>query len=76
MFFVLAGLALAPGQASDWQRQEAPYLSNVRQVTADFVRAGEGYFAPDGKMVIFQAEGPPGMPETPEPPGGTPRFDA
>ncbi len=27
-------------------------------------------------LVIFQAEGPPGMPETAEPPGGTPRFDA
>ncbi|TME71550.1 MAG: hypothetical protein E6I48_13720 [Chloroflexi bacterium] len=27
-------------------------------------------------LVIFQAEGLPGMPETAEPPGGTPRFDA
>jgi TolB protein len=25
-------------------------------VTADFVRAGEGYFSPDGKQIIFQAE--------------------
>jgi TolB protein len=35
---------------------ESPYLSNVRQVTRDFVRAGEGYFSPDGSKIIFQAE--------------------
>src|SRR5262249_49674928 len=27
-----------------------------RQVTKDFARAGEGYFSPDGKQIIFQAE--------------------
>jgi len=25
-------------------------------VTRDFARAGEGYFSPDGKTIIFQAE--------------------
>ena len=25
-------------------------------VTSGFVRAGEGYFSPDGKQIIFQAE--------------------
>jgi tricorn protease-like protein len=40
----------------DWQKQEAAYLSNIRQVTKDFVKAGEGYFSPDGKQIIFQAE--------------------
>jgi Tol biopolymer transport system component len=44
----------APGD--DWQQQEAKYLKNIKQVTFDFVRAGEGYFSPDGKMIIFQAE--------------------
>jgi Tol biopolymer transport system component len=34
---------------------EARYLSNVRQVTRGFVRAGEGYFSPDGKTIVFQA---------------------
>jgi Tol biopolymer transport system component len=40
----------------DWQKQEAVHLTNIRQVTKDFVKAGEGYFAPDGKRIIFQAE--------------------
>lgn len=42
--------------APDWKEAEAKYLSNVTQVTKDFVRAGEGYFSPDGKKVIYQAE--------------------
>src|SRR3989442_2626836 len=42
--------------ASDWQKLEAIHLKNIRPVTTDFVRAGEGYFSPDGKQVIFQAE--------------------
>ena len=28
---------------------EGRYLANVRQVTSGFVKAGEGYFAPDGE---------------------------
>ena len=34
---------------------EGQYLSNVRQVTSGFVKAGEGYFSPDGKQIIYQA---------------------
>jgi len=30
-------------------------LTNIRQVTSDFVKAGEGYFSPDGRTIIFQA---------------------
>jgi len=56
MFVMLAGLALSTSQMTDWQQQESAYLKNVRQVTHDFVRAGEGYFSPDGKQIIFQAE--------------------
>jgi TolB protein len=35
---------------------ESEYLKNIRQVTmsVDFAKAGEGYFSPDGKTVIFQ----------------------
>lgn len=55
MYVLLMTLALAaPGD--DWKADEAAHLQNIRQVTADFVRAGEGYFAPDGKKIIFQAE--------------------
>jgi TolB protein len=53
----LAALTLAADPvAADWQRQEADHLRNIRQVTSDFARAGEGYFSPDGKQIIFQAE--------------------
>ena len=48
---------LVIGQAGDdWQKQEAVHLKNIRQVTHEFVRAGEGYFSPDASRIIFQAE--------------------
>ena len=53
---MLTLIALLFAQADDWQKQEAAYLKNTRQLTRDFVRAGEGYFAPDAKRIIFQAE--------------------
>lgn len=34
---------------------EPKYLSNVRQGTSDFVKAGEGYFSPDMETIIYQA---------------------
>lgn len=34
---------------------EGKYLSNVHQLTKGFVKAGEGYFSPDGKTIIYQA---------------------
>src|SRR5207244_12668312 len=55
MLAALACLAVAAA-AADWQTSEAAHLRNIRQVTHDFVRAGEGYFSPDGKQIIFQAE--------------------
>jgi TolB protein len=55
MYAWLCCLLLA-AQATDWEKQEAVHLSNIRQVTRDFVKAGEGYFSPDGKKIIFQAE--------------------
>jgi Tol biopolymer transport system component len=56
MFTLLACLALGAGPADDWQKSEAVHLKNIRQVTKGFVRAGEGYFSPDMKEIIFQAE--------------------
>lgn len=55
MFAVLACLALGADPA-EWDKLEAAHLKNVRQLTTDFVRAGEGYFSPDGKQIIYQAE--------------------
>jgi len=34
---------------------EGKYLANVRQVTSGFVKAGEGYFSPDARTIIYQA---------------------
>ncbi len=34
---------------------EGKYLSNPRQITSGFVKAGEGYFSPDGETIIYQA---------------------
>ncbi len=59
MWTVVACWALtggAGGAGNDWQKQEAVHLKNIRQVTKDFLRAGEGYFSPDKKHIIFQAE--------------------
>lgn len=49
-------LVLGLAASEDWKDAEHTHLHNVRQVTEGFVRAGEGYFSPDGKQVIFQAE--------------------
>src|SRR5713226_6051543 len=50
IYFMLAGAQ------EDWQKEEAAHLKNIRQLTRDFARAGEGYFSPDQKQIIFQAE--------------------
>jgi Tol biopolymer transport system component len=34
---------------------ESEALANVRQVTVGLPRAGEGYFSPDGKQIVYQA---------------------
>lgn len=47
--------ALSPEEAAT---REARHLKNIRQITFRFARAGEGYFRPDGKAVIFQAAEP------------------
>ena len=56
MFLTLACLLMGAATGSDWQKQEAQYLKNIRQLTVDFARAGEGYFSPDMTQIIFQAE--------------------
>ncbi len=38
---------------------EPQYLSNMRQITHGFLKAGEGYFSPDGKTIIYQAVADP-----------------
>ena len=52
-----AALALAaePAPAPALSPAEGQYLANVRQVTHGLPRAGEGYFSPDGKRIVYQA---------------------
>ena len=50
---VVAILSAGALQAED--SLESKYLSNIRQVTSGMVRAGEGYFSPDGKQIVYQA---------------------
>ncbi len=52
----LLACCLIGAEPIEWEKAESAHLQNIRQVTKDFVRAGEGYFAPDGKTIIFQAE--------------------
>ncbi len=56
---VTLAVLLAPGSdPADWKSAESVHLHNIRQLTRydEFVRAGESYFSPDGRMIIFQAE--------------------
>ncbi|HXV14118.1 MAG TPA: peptidase M28, partial [Candidatus Krumholzibacteria bacterium] len=55
-FAVLLAAAASPALAADEMPGEATYLSRVRQLTFEGKRAGEGYFSPDGKRFVFQAE--------------------
>jgi len=45
----------SPKDAQAANSVESKYLSHVRRVTQGFVKAGEGYFSPDGKTIIYQA---------------------
>ncbi len=56
MWTLLALSVVAAQAEEDSAKLEAKYLKNVRQMTHDFDRAGEGYFSPDQKQIIFQAE--------------------
>src|SRR5262245_23074348 len=56
MWSLFACCALMGQPAEDWEKLESDHLKNIRQVTKDFARAGEGYFSPDKRRIIFQAE--------------------
>jgi TolB protein len=54
--FALVSSSAAAAEPADWEKSEAAHLANIKQVTSGFVRAGEGYFSPDGTQITFQAE--------------------
>jgi len=58
----LPALAGGAGQATPQPVTERAFLSRVRRLTVEGRRAGEGYWAPDGKRLVFQSEREPGNP--------------
>ena len=42
--------------------QERDFLTRIRRLTVDGKRAGEGYWSPDGKRLVFQSEREAGNP--------------
>ena len=45
-----------PGDVPDETGNESEWLSDVRQITFEGRRAGEGYFSADGSKMVFQSE--------------------
>jgi Tol biopolymer transport system component len=59
---VLAATLAIGVSAQDPANQERTYLSRVRRLTVEGRRAGEGYWSPDGRRLVFQSEREPGNP--------------
>src|SRR5216110_877365 len=59
--FPLVAAAQQPGSSSS-PYSERDFLSRIRRLTVEGRRAGEGYWSPDGKRLVFQSEREPGNP--------------
>ena len=60
--FVLLAVGRSAQEADTHPAGETQFLSNIRQLTLDGRRSGEGYFSSDGRSLIFQSEREPGNP--------------
>src|SRR5688572_5068265 len=58
----LMGSTALRGQGAAPATPERHFLSRIRRLTVEGRRAGEGYWAPDGKSLVFQSEREPGNP--------------
>jgi Tol biopolymer transport system component len=60
---VLALSATAPmAQQTGTPSLERDFLTRIRRLTVEGRRAGEGYWSPDGRRLVFQSEREPGNP--------------
>jgi Tol biopolymer transport system component len=57
-----AFLVLPVGASQTPPSQERDFLTRVRRLTVEGRRAGEGYWSPDGKRIVFQSERESGNP--------------
>jgi len=68
LWAVVCGVVLCTGSLAALDEQAAPgqeertFLSRVRRLTVEGKRAGEGYWSPDGKRLVFQSEREPDNP--------------
>ncbi len=60
-FFLILAIPFVTALADD-AANEARFLTNPRQLTYEGKRSGEGYFHPDGNLLIFQSEREEGNP--------------
>ena len=58
----LGGAGSGSAEAGEGSADESRFLSRVRRLTVEGRRAGEGYFSPDGREIVFQSEREPGNP--------------
>ena len=56
------GSSVVIGRQDAPANQERDFLTRVRRLTVEGRRAGEGYWSPDGKRLVFQSEREPGNP--------------
>jgi Tol biopolymer transport system component len=59
---VVAAAASPAAQQETAPSPERDFLSRIRRLTVEGRRAGEGYWSPDGKRLVFQSEREPGNP--------------
>jgi len=59
---VLSPMVLTALAADAPANHERDFLSRIRRLTVEGRRAGEGYWSPDGKRLVFQSEREPGNP--------------
>ena len=53
---MISAIAAAQDSTGDAPSIESQFIQNPRQVTFEGKRAGEGYFNPDGSLMVFQSE--------------------